>query len=433
MAEALDRFDALDADVWFAGKRRNPHGHLAWHALVRQELPLDATFEGGLTFAGSSSRTAVPVQELFAQNPTLSTAYSQTLSAASVANLTRRVLHNTAGQDDGPIGLDDPIHDTYHPYEQIHTILNRFQDAFPGWVEVVTLGKSSEGRDIWAVKVTKSSSNAAASPQDVAREDDDDEEEEEEDGDDDDESVGPPPLFSSLVKKHKHRPGHGKFKFLIAGTQHSREWIAASTVLYLVHELVALDQQGKIPQRKLLEQVEFTFVPVVNVRQHFTPLAAGGRVRKARRKAVGRETDLGGCLRWFHCRPRQPDGYVYAWEHDRLWRKSRQPVGGGGKSPRAHSRTTADDDDISATSTKDEHEECLGIDLNRNWGYQFQPGARPNPCSDSYPGAKAFESVELQALRTYMLDGVEAFLDVHSFGQMRECFFFLLLFLLLLA
>jgi hypothetical protein len=267
MAEALDRFDALDADVWFAGKRRNPHGHLAWHALVRQELPLDATFEGGLTFAGSSSRTAVPVQELFAQNPTLSTAYSQTLSAASVANLTSRVLHTARSEDDGgPIGLDDPIHDTYHPYEQIHTILNRFQDAFPGWVEVVTLGKSSEGRDIWAVKVTKSSSNAAASPQDVAREDDDDEEEEEEDGDDDDESVGPPPLFSSLVKKHKHRPGHGKFKFLIAGTQHSREWIAASTVLYLVHELVALDQQGKIPQRKLLEQVEFTFVPVVNVR-----------------------------------------------------------------------------------------------------------------------------------------------------------------------
>ncbi|KWU41341.1 peptidase M14, carboxypeptidase A, partial [Rhodotorula sp. JG-1b] len=209
-------------------------------------------------------------------------------------------------------------HNTYHPYEQIHTILSRFEDAFPGWVEVITLGQSSQGRDIWAVKVSKPSSKAASS-QDVHR-----------------------------------SGGRGKFKFLVAGTQHSREWIAASTVLYLVHELVALDHEGKAPHRKLLEQVEFTFVPVVN-----------------------------------------PDGYVYAWEHDRLWRKSRQPV--GRKSPQA---------------------QCLGIDLNRNWGYQFQPGARPNPCSDSYPGAKAFESVELQALRTYMLDGVDAFLDVHSFGQM---------------
>lgn len=288
MTEALDRFEALDADVWFAGKRRNPHGHLAWHALVRQELPLDATLEGEAALAGASSGTAVPVQELFAQNPTLSTAYSQTLSAASVANLTSRVLHTARSEEDGgPIGLDDPIHDTYHPYEQIHTILNRFQDAFPGWVEVITLGKSSEGRDIWAVKVTKSSSNAAASPQDVAREDDDDEEEEE-DGDDDDESVGPPPLFSSLVKKHKHRPGHGKFKFLIAGTQHSREWIAASTVLYLVHELVALDQQGKIPQRKLLEQVEFTFVPVVNVCPSLSRRERGGGSA-----VINVKTDLG--------------------------------------------------------------------------------------------------------------------------------------------
>lgn len=267
LTEAVERFEDLDADVWFAGKRRNQHGHVAWHALVRQQLPLDATLETEAALAGGAvSGTAVPVQELFARNPTLSTSYSQTLSAASVANLTSRVLHTGDGDGGGPINLDDPIHDTYHPYEQIHTILSRFQDAFPGWVEVITLGQSSQGRDIWAVKVTKPSSKAA-SPQGVVREEDQ-EDDDEDDEDDDPESVGPPPLFSSLMKKHKHRPGgHGKFKFLVAGTQHSREWIAASTVLYLVHELVALDHQsGKVPHRKLLEQVEFTFVPVVNVR-----------------------------------------------------------------------------------------------------------------------------------------------------------------------
>lgn len=150
-------------------------------------------------------------------------------------------------------------------------------------------------------------------------------------------------------------------------------------------------------------------------------VSRGKGMRKARRQAVARLTGVSFA--------RQPDGYVYAWEHDRLWRKSRQPV--GRKSSQARSSSSDDDDDddddISPTSsTEDEHEECLGIDLNRNWGYQFRPGTRPNPCSDSYPGAKAFESVELQALRDYMLDGVDAFLDVHSFGQMRECFFFFL-------
>lgn len=266
MTGAVQHFEALDMDVWFAGKRRNRHGHLAWHALVRQESLLDATRGTEVGLSGAVSRTAVSVQNLFARNPTLSTSYSRTLSAASVANLTSRVLPARPG-DAGPINLDDPIHDTYHPYEQIHTILNRFQDAFPGWVEVITLGQSSQGRDIWAVKVTKPSPKAAGS-QDVAWEED---QEDDDDGDeDDDESVGPPPLFSSLTKKHKHRPGHGKLKFLIAGTQHSREWIAASTVLYLVHELVALDprQGGTAAHRKLLEQVEFTFVPVVNVRHN---------------------------------------------------------------------------------------------------------------------------------------------------------------------
>lgn len=110
-------------------------------------------------------------------------------------------------------------------------------------------------------------------------------------------------------------------------------------------------------------------------------------------------------------RPSQPDGYVYSWDTDRLWRKSRQPVG----SPSSPSSS-------SSSSSDKPPKACFGIDLNRNWGYEFQRGARPNPCSDSYPGREPFESVELQALRDYLVDarnGVDAFFDVHSFGQMR--------------
>lgn len=92
-----------------------------------------------------------------------------------------------------------------------------------------------------------------------------------------------------------------------------------------------------------------------------------------------------------------PDGYAFTWspDGDRLWRKNRQPTGDG----------------------------CYGVDMNRNWGFHWQGGSRPNPCSEAYPGKEAFESPELKALKSYLTDkenNVKGFLDVHSFGQMSE-------------
>lgn len=89
-----------------------------------------------------------------------------------------------------------------------------------------------------------------------------------------------------------------------------------------------------------------------------------------------------------------PDGYEYSWTTDRLWRKNRQVVS----------------------------DECKGIDLNRNWGYNFASPQRPNPCLDTWPGYEAFDGVELRALRDYLSDTgarrVAGFIDLHSFGQM---------------
>lgn len=93
-----------------------------------------------------------------------------------------------------------------------------------------------------------------------------------------------------------------------------------------------------------------------------------------------------------------PDGYHTTFTEDRLWRKNREPVGEPGLG-------------------------CIGVDLNRNWGYKFSPGSRPQPCSDSYPGSKAFQALELQALSKFLMDKdnhVKSFLDLHAYGQMRE-------------
>ncbi|GAA5924302.1 hypothetical protein JCM3775_005650 [Rhodotorula graminis] len=344
-------FDADDIDLAFAGRRsRNRQQPPHWQAIVRlDEHPghantLDAVVDR-LVELGIDSPVAGHHLPLAAHLSTLdgSTSYARALSAAAIANLSSSSPLDTVGGG---------IHDTYHPYDGLHAILVSLERAYPDWVRVISVGKSSEGRDIWGVKVTNHTSSATA-PVDDEEDDNDDEE-------------GPSPLVfsttSSGSKRHKHKRSH-KLGFVVSGTQHAREWIAASTVLYLAHDLVAPDARGKTPHHKLLNNVEFTFIPVVN-----------------------------------------PDGYVFSWDHDRLWRKSRQPV--GSSSPSSSSATA---------------KTCYGIDLNRNWGKEFQRGARPNPCSDSYPGREAFESVELQALKSYLLDEsnhVDAFFDVHSFGQM---------------
>lgn len=63
--------------------------------------------------------------------------------------------------------------------------------------------------------------------------------------------------------------------------------------------------------------------------------------------------------------------------------------------------------------------------MNSNWGYQWSPAALfSNPCSESYPGAHAFEAVETQVVADYLKNSpnnVRAFVDVHSYGQLCMC------------
>ncbi|KAJ9107361.1 hypothetical protein QFC21_000811 [Naganishia friedmannii] len=61
--------------------------------------------------------------------------------------------------------------------------------------------------------------------------------------------------------------------------------------------------------------------------------------------------------------------------------------------------------------------------MNANWGYQWSPASPlfSNPCSDSYPGSRAFEAVETQLVADYLKatpNNVRAFVDVHSYGQL---------------
>jgi len=173
-------------------------------------------------------------------------------------------------------------------------------------------------------------------------------------------------------KSKKNKPSHlpkipttagSKPAIVVFGPQHAREWVGAAGTLYLAHALVA-ERSEKGSLRALLDSFDFYIVPTPN-----------------------------------------PDGYAYTWEVDRLWYKNRQKTGPSDK--------------------------CVGIDLNRNWGYKWRrsdanapfTGSASTPTSDAcahwYPGRRAFEAPEANALAglLHVIPEVAAFVEMRAYGQ----------------
>lgn len=91
-----------------------------------------------------------------------------------------------------------------------------------------------------------------------------------------------------------------------------------------------------------------------------------------------------------------PDGYAQVRAGESLWRKNVRPKLPGSS--------------------------CVGVDLNRNWGFQFgeDNNGVVDPCEDNYSGPAPFSEPETQALRQLVLEseGILAHLDIHSYGQL---------------
>jgi hypothetical protein len=91
-----------------------------------------------------------------------------------------------------------------------------------------------------------------------------------------------------------------------------------------------------------------------------------------------------------------PDGYVHVWTSEPMWRKNR----------RVNPGTT-----------------CMGVDLNRNWDFQWgnNNGSSGNACSETFRGAAAFSEPETQAI-SGVIDALAAqgrlrlHIDIHSYA-----------------
>ncbi|GFY40465.1 carboxypeptidase B [Trichonephila inaurata madagascariensis] len=137
---------------------------------------------------------------------------------------------------------------------------------------------------------------------------------------------------------------------------HAREWSSVATGAYLVNKLIT--QYGKDDQvTKLVDKYEFNIIVESN-----------------------------------------PDGYVYTWTQDRLWRKTR-------------SRSSIDWLGV-----------CRGVDANRNFDVEHcGVGASRKPCEEIFCGDRPFSESEARAIRDHMIalgSRLKAYFSIHAYSQL---------------
>lgn len=154
---------------------------------------------------------------------------------------------------------------------------------------------------------------------------------------------------SILAVKISKKQSSGRAVFLEAGI-HAREWIAPATATYIANAL--LTSKDESVQR------------------------------------------IAGAYDWYIVPHANPDGYVYSYTTNRMWRKTRTPYGGT----------------------------CFGADPNRNWGFQWNSvGSSNSPCSDTFAGPKAFSEVETRSMSEFIdsLKGqLRLYISFHAFSQL---------------
>ncbi|KAH9504895.1 hypothetical protein Btru_060936 [Bulinus truncatus] len=163
-----------------------------------------------------------------------------------------------------------------------------------------------------------------------------------------------------FIKIGSNNSWPGKRTILIDAGVHSREWISPAMAVEIINRL-AINSEKDYAVNILLELFNWVIVPLVN-----------------------------------------PDGYARTFLKgigNRLWRKNTNRL-----------------------YSTDPY--CYGVDLNRNFGYQWNNsplhGGSSNPCSGTFSGPRSFSEPETLNMRRMLLsnrDRIAGYISFHSFGQ----------------
>lgn len=236
----------------------------------------------------------------------------------------------------------DAWYEDYHTFEEIQGYMRGLEESYKGHVGLEEIGRTHEGRPILALKLSDTL-----------------------------------PTDNSTTSD--------KLGIVITGGQHAREWISTSASLFFASDLLRSaygPPHPSDPQGSLLRK------------------GKKGKGRKGKKPyPAWTPKQARAILRTFSITIipiSNPDGYVYSWTHNRMWRKNRQP------------------------SPFPSGVWCKGVDLNRNYAYAFSSSLL-NPCSESYAGSAPFSAAETKAIASYLqnpLNNVVGYFDLHSYGQL---------------
>jgi hypothetical protein len=147
------------------------------------------------------------------------------------------------------------------------------------------------------------------------------------------------------------RSGAGRRAYWIDSGIHAREWITPATTLKIINQFVT---QGDADAIRLTNNYDWYFLVVQN-----------------------------------------PDGYLYTFSDDRLWRKNRGANTGSA---------------------------CVGTDLNRNFDFRWgNEGVSHSPCSETFCGDQGGSEPETQATQNEfnrLASSLVAITTIHSYGYM---------------
>lgn len=204
--------------------------------------------------------------------------------------------------------MDFPAKDApYHNYAEVTAKIQELARTYPNQLQVSSAGKSNEGREIWALRISGNLAQAANLP-----------------------------------------------AIIYMGGHHAREHLSVELPLYYAEYFLSEYSKGNPRIVNLLNGRDIHIIPAVN-----------------------------------------PDGLEYdvASGSYKLWRKNRSRNSDG----------------------------TYGVDLNRNYGYQWGTGGSSgNTSSDTYKGPRAFSEPETIAIKNYVEahQNITILLTFHTFSEL---------------